>query len=241
MRHLRATIVLGTVILIGSIPAHAQAIDTNRPGFSFTTGVVAPGQWQLETGIGYTRNSDGSNTLTLPQAEFRYGVGSDVEVFVSSIDWLDNSRGNSGLTDPTVGAKVAFGDPGAALDMALLFEVSVPIGDSDLSNDRWNPSLGFIWSYSGGLPLAGTAKLSKFGSDYQFDNGLKLPFEIREGQSAFVEWEANFPESGGSSHWLNGGYQLLREQRLQFDASAGIGLNDRAGDYRFGVGLSYRF
>ena len=69
MRHLRATIVLGTVILIGSIPAHAQAIDTNRPGFSFTTGVVAPGQWQLETGIGYTRNSDGSNTLTLPQAE----------------------------------------------------------------------------------------------------------------------------------------------------------------------------
>ncbi len=240
MRH-SASIAFGVVFSIASMPVHAQAIDTNRPGFSFTTGVVASGQWQLESGIGYTRNSNGSNAVTLPQAEFRYGVGSDVEVFVSSLTWLDNSRGSSGLVDPNVGAKVAFGDPGAALAMALLFEVSVPIGDSDLSNDRWNPSLGFVWSYSGNLPLAGTAKLSKFGDDYQFDNGLKLPFEIRDGQSAFVEWEANFPENGGSSHWLNGGYQLLREQRMQFDASAGIGLNDRAGDYRFGVGFSYRF
>lgn len=219
----------------------AQAIDTNRPGFSFTTGVVAPGKLQLETGLGWARENDDSRSLTIPQAEFRYGVGSDVEVFASNLGWLDNNDGSSGLLDPKIGAKVNFGDARSAFDMALLFEVSVPIGDRDLSNDRWNPALGFVWAYAGQLPLAGTAKLSKFGSDYQFDNGLKAVFQVADGQSAFVEWEANLPESGGSTHWLNGAYQLLLDQDMQVDASAGIGLNDRAGDYRIGVGFSYRF
>ena len=237
------TILIAVIAMTMTVaaPVGAEAIDTNRPGFSFTTGIVSPGTWQLETGLGLTRENDDSRTLSLPQAELRYGVGNDVEVFVSSLGWLDNDEGSSGLIDPNIGAKVNFGDPGSPLDMALLFEISVPIGDSDLSNDRWNPELGFVWAYAGKLPLAGTAKLSKFGDDYQFDNGLKLPFSIRDGQSAFVEWEANLPESGGSTHWLNGAYQVLLEQHMQLDASVGLGLNDRTGDYRFGVGFSYRF
>ena len=93
---------------------------------------------------------------------------------------------------------------------------------------------------SGGLGLAGTVKLSEFDGDFQVDNGLKLPFTFNNRHSAFVEWEANLPESGGSSHWLNGGYQWLLEYGMQVDFNAGVGLNDRAGDYRFGVGFSMR-
>ena len=56
----------------------------------------------------------------------------------------------------------------------------------------------------------------------------------------FVEWEANLPEGGGSTHWLNGGYQWLIDDDMQFDLNAGLGLNDRTADYRVGVGFSIR-
>jgi hypothetical protein len=52
----------------------AQPIDTNRPGFSYSPNVVAPGQWQLETGISYTRADSDTHSTSLPLAELRVGV-----------------------------------------------------------------------------------------------------------------------------------------------------------------------
>ena len=90
------------------------------------------------------------------------------------------------------------------------------------------------------LPFAGTVKFTEFDDSWQLDNGLKLPFAINDNQGVFVEWEANVPEDGGPTHWLNGGFQWLLDDNLQLDFNAGLGLNDRAGDYRWGVGFSYR-
>ena len=64
--------------------AAGQVVDTNRPGFSFTPGVVADGRWQLETGIAYERPDSGSHSISLPQAEARFGLSDGVELFVSS-------------------------------------------------------------------------------------------------------------------------------------------------------------
>lgn len=217
----------------------AQAIDTNRPGFSFSPNVVAPGAWQMETGVGYTRINSNNDSTSLPQAEFRYGIADEVELFISSLGWVDANSG-SGFLDPAIGAKVSVSDAGATVNMAFVFQLSVPIGGNEVSSDSWDPSLAFVWAMSGGLGLAGTVKISESDSDYQVDNGLKLPFSINDSQSAFVEWEANLPENGGSSHWLNGGYQWLLDDRMQVDFNAGLGLNDRAGDYRFGIGFSMK-
>jgi hypothetical protein len=90
----------------------------------------------------------------------------------------------------------------------------------------------------GGIGLAGTVKVSEFDGDYQFDNGLKLPFAINDTQSAFVEWEANLPERGGDSHWLNAGFQWLLSDSMQVDFNAGVGFDERGGDNRLGVGFS---
>ncbi|MEO1204674.1 MAG: transporter, partial [Pseudomonadota bacterium] len=117
---------------------------------------------------------------------------------------------------------------------------SLPTGDDRFSSDEVDPAVAFIWTHSGRFNLAGTAKLSDAPGGYQFDNGLKLPFAIDERRSWFVEWEANVPESGGSSHWANGGFQWLYRDNIQIDLNAGVGLNSRAGDYRFGVGFSIR-
>ncbi len=140
-----------------------------------------------------------------------------------------------------VGAKVNVSNAEAKTQMALLFQLSVPLGDDSFSSDRWDPSLAFIWAHKGDIAIAGTVKVSKFQSGYQLDNGLKVPFSWGDVHSGFVEWEASLPEDGGTTHWLNGGYQWLPSDRNQLDFNAGLGLNDRAGDYRLGVGFSIRF
>jgi hypothetical protein len=220
-----------------------QTIDTNRPGFSFSPNVVGPGQWQLETGISYTRSNDDAHTTSLPLAEIRTGVSRQVEVFLSSLSWSESrfvDNNVSGLVDMTLGTKIKISNEEAKTQIALLFQLSVPTGDSDISSDRWDPSVAFIWAHSGDLAIAGTVKVSEFHSGFQLDNGLKVPFSWGDVHSGFVEWEANLPEGGGSTHWLNGGYQWLLKDHMQFDINAGLGLNERAADYRVGVGFSIR-
>jgi len=232
------------VSLIVPGTATGQAVDTNRPGFSFTPGIVADGRWQLETGIAYDRPGGGSHSLSLPLADARFGLSEGVELFVSSISWSDANLGAgsaSGLVDVAVGTKLALTDNDAKTRMAVLFQLSVPTGDSDFSSDRYDPSAAFIWTHDGGIPLAGTVKVSRYREGFQLDNGLKLPFSLGGAHSAFVEWEASLPEGGNDVHWLNGGYQWLMDERMQLDANAGIGLNDRAGDYRLGAGFSILF
>ena len=223
--------------------AAGQAIDTNRPGFSFSPNVVGPGQWQLETGFSYSRSDNGSYTTSLPGAEIRYGVADQLEIFLSSVTWSKTKSAgsdSSGLADMAIGTKIKIGDADARTQMAVLFQLNVPVGDSNLSSDRWDPSLAFIWAHSGSLPIAGTVKISQFRGGYQLDNGLKLPFSWGDSHSGFIEWEANVPEGGGNTHWLNGGYQWLRDERVQIDFNAGLGLNDRADDYRLGLGFSIK-
>jgi hypothetical protein len=221
--------------------AAAQSIDTNRPGFSFSPNVVDPGQWQLETGISYTHTDSDTHTTSLPLAELRVGVADQVELFASSMSWFrtkSDGEETSGLVDMAIGTKVSIGDAEARTQMAFLFQLSVPIGYYTESSDRWDPSVGFIWSHNAVQVIAGTIKVSRYEGGYRLDNGLKLPFSVGESGSAFVEWEANLPESGDSTHWLNGGYQWLIDDHMQLDFNAGLGLNDSAEGYRLGVGFS---
>lgn len=231
------------IVVLTALPniVVGQSIDTNRPGFSFSPNVVGLGQWQLESGLSYTRSNNSAHTTSLPLLEIRYGVADQIEIYLSSLTWSETqiTGGDaSGLSDIALGTKFKISDAEAALQMALLFQVSVPTGDRDFSSDRWDPSLAFVWAHSGSFPIAGTVKVSDYKNGYQLDNGLKLPFSWADAHSAFVEWEANLPEKGDNTHWLNGGYQWLMNDRTQFDLNAGLGLNDRTDDYRLGIGFS---
>lgn len=241
-RILAAQIFVAFFIISGI--AQAQTVDTNRPGFSFSPIVVADGQWQLETGIAYTRLDSNSSTTALPLAELRFGLSNNLELFVSSLGWAEFESGNSsnsGLTDVTMGTKIGITDNTAVTQMAVLFQLSVPVGANSVTSDRFDPSLAFIWAHNGEFSLAGTVKISEFESGFQLENGLKLPYSWNDSHSAFVEWEAILPEGGGDTHWLNGGYQWLIDNRKQIDFNAGLGLNDEAGDYRLGLGFSVMF
>ena len=235
-----AFLVVVVALLVPSL-AVGQTIDTNRPGFSFSPNVVGPGQWQLETGIMHIQIDKDTSATFVPMAEVRFGVADQLEVFVSSLSWLktkSSSDETSGLVDMALGAKVNVSDAEAKTQMALLFQLSVPTGEHEVSSNRWDPSIAFIWTHSGDLAIAGTVKISQFESGFQLDNGLKLPFSWSDSHSGFVEWEASLQENGGSIHWLNGGYQWLINDRTQIDFNVGLGLNAQADDYRLGGGFS---
>jgi hypothetical protein len=225
-----------------TVPAHAQdAIDTNRPGFSSSPYVLATGMWQIESGIDY--DDDTPSSVTLPLVVLRYGVADEMELLV---DWggfrRDSGGGSSanGITDASVGVKFQVTDD-ENLAVAMLVDVSVPVGSSEFSSDSWDPAVGVAWQYSGSLTWAGTAQITRQSGNYGFDNGVKLVFAPLGAGSAFVEWEANLPDSGGATHALNGGYLWLRTPNAQFDVNASIGLNDRAPDWGLGFGYAFRF
>ena len=223
--------------------ARAQDIDTNRPGFSFTPGIVPVGRWQLETGFSFTRFDSETRAVSLPLAEVRTGVADRVEVFVASLSWSQLQVPGpdvSGAEDIAVGTKIGLAEDDARTRLALLLELGVPTGASEFTADRWDPTAGLVWAHDASLPLAGTLLLTDLEDGLLLANGLKVPFSWGEVHSGFAEWEANVPERGGSAHWLNGGYQWLLGDRAQVDASVGIGLSDAAGDVRFGGGFSIR-
>ncbi|MEM9379170.1 MAG: transporter [Planctomycetota bacterium] len=233
--------ILAAAALAGA--ADAQTIDTNRPGFSFTPGIVPVGLWQLETGLSFTRFDARTRAATLPLAELRMGVAERVEFFAASMTWSrieEPGSDTSGFEDFAVGTKIGLSPGDASARLALLLEVGVPAGASGLTTDRWDPTAGLVWAWDAALPLAGTSILTDLEDGVLFANGLKVPFSWRDRHSGFAEWEANVPEGGGSANWLNGGYQWLLGERMQFDASVGLGIGGLAGDYRFGVGFSIR-
>jgi len=222
----------------------AQMIDTNRPGFTFSAAVVDPGQWQLETGFDYVRGNGSARSWSLPVAEVRLGIVDRLEFFLNGISWGWQDSGstqNNGFKDMGVGLKYNLTGSDSAVSTALLAQLSVPVGDSEFTSDRWDPAIAFIWASNSAVPLAGTFKVSKFESGYQLDNGLKWAFPMGDSVTTFIEWEANMPEAGGDTHWMNLGFQLLRSSDTQLDLSAGVGLNRAADDYRLGIGFSHRF
>ncbi len=238
------SIAIATPLLLYAPMTPAGPVDTNRPGFSFSPNVVGTGVWQLETGVDYSRSEGGLRTLELPNAELRYGIDDRVEVFVAGLNWIDADLGASsasGFSDLQIGTKIGLVDANSPTRLAMLFLVSAPTGDDAFTSDSWDPKLGLVWSTAGKLPLAGTVTVTEQDGKLRLDNGLKLPFTLNERQSMFVEWEANVPESGSTTHFLNSGFQWLLDDATQLDAGLDLGLDKLGDDYRFGVGFSRRF
>jgi hypothetical protein len=205
---------------------------------------MAVGVWQVESGIDYTRDGGSdrnSRNYSLPAAEIRVGVLDGAELYLNSLNWTrqENDRGtNRGFQDFKVGTK--FRTTTGDFASAVLAEVLIPAGDDAFTADRWDPAVAYAWLHNPSS-IAGMARVRRIKNGVQFDNAFKWSFAAGSAGSAFLEWEANLPEGGDDAHWLNLGYTLSGVAGMQLDANAGVALNDAAGDYRLGVGFSYRF
>jgi hypothetical protein len=236
--------VIGIAVSAQSAVAQSgEPINTERPSFSASPFVLSPGAWQIETGLQYVDDDSGADysLLVLPQALLRYGMSDEVELQLSlpSLLWLDAGNNNdSGMSDAAFGVKIRMTDDIASTSVAFLAGVSLPTGDDEFTSDSFDPRIGAAWAHS---RYFGTATITRADGDYTFENGVGVTFALRNATSAFAEWQATFPDGGGSIHRLNGGWLWSPKNSMQWDVNASLGLNDRAPDFSIGGGFSYRF
>lgn len=234
---------LGAVSAQDALAQSASPMRTERPSFSTNAYVLPAGAWQIETGYLYTNDSDGADfeQHTLPQALLRYGLNEDVELQFGwpGLSWRDAGNGSdNGMNDASIGVKVQVTDDYAATPLSFFAALSLPVGDDEFSSDSYDPSIGAAWAHA---RFFGTVLISASDNDYTFENGLGMNFALQGNTSAYAEWQATVPEDGGSAHSLNGGILWLRQENMQLDLNAALGLNDRAADFSIGAGFSYRF
>ena len=223
-------------------------INTERPSFSSSPLVLPTGLWQIETGYQFTHD-EGASSLkdhTLPNLLLRFGFHEKLELQLSGVTYkwqeIDGLEEN-GFQDAGLGIKWQVNDSDAVVPVGLFAGISLPVGSSEFTNDKYDPSIGVFWSHSGALDWFGAAVLKYSNELFTFDNAIGISFSLPGNTGAFVEYLGNFYEDDNeeSGHNLNLGATWLLSDTLQLDINGGVGLNSEANDYYTGMGISYRF
>ncbi len=214
---------------------------TDRPDQTESAVTVAPGSYQIETGILHTEIQSRGRTLEVTEAFgtlVRIGLRERLELRVGFDGWISVPR-SDGIGDASIGAKFLIAEEtDESPQIAVLAGSSVPVGDDRFTSDDYAPSARIALSKSFGDSLGLGFNLgAEFPeSDEILIYTLAAGLGIDDANSAFVEV---FGDSE-SSHSLDVGWTHLARPNLQFDVAAGAGITDEAPDWFFGVGVSAR-
>lgn len=238
-----------------------RPMETDRPSFSASPGTVTPGHILTESGYTYSYNKDDgikTQSHVLPELLLRLGIFNDLE---ARLNWTGYKREKTsrhsidqttdGFTGVSLGIKHKIYQNASGLRLAYIAEVALPIGSSSIGENVTVPKGIFIWSMpvSERLSLGGNVNFSgpvSEGERYlQTDLSLIGSGTIFGNLSGFIEYYSTIPSSQPADvftqHVADGGLIYLIDERYQFDAKIGFGLNDAADDFFTGVGFSCRF
>ncbi len=251
-------------------PAHGQArpgpLVTDRPDQTESPAVVVPGLAQFEAGWTFSREREGGvevRSHAVPQVLARIGIVPRAELRLGFAGWTRSAeRGGgggpaavtSGIGDLDVGFKYGFTEGGgAAPAIALIGMLTLPTGADGIGSDRANPTvrLAFASTLSERVSLgynvgatASSLPAPQGGTDTLVDAlyTVSFGFAVAERVGAFAESFGTFAlsDAGASRHALDGGVTFQAADNLQFDVSAGVGLNSAADDWFIGAGIAVR-
>lgn len=240
---------------------------TDRPDRTESAAVVAPGYVQVETGVLLTRDEGGGaevEGVEGPGTLVRIGLGGRTELRLGWGGWVREEvdgagpRGGTitvdGAADAEVGAKVRLrNEAGRLPEAALLVGVSVPVGDEELTSDRYDPSIllslahtlseRLALGYNAGVAWSsapGETGATETSSHLVYSAALGLGLGERLGAFAELFGEEPIDAPGSSAVSLDGGFTYLLRPNLQLDLFAGAGLTDDAPDWFAGAGVSFR-
>jgi hypothetical protein len=132
------------------------------------------------------------------------------------------------------------------IDLSATIGAGLPTGTKAITGPGVQPYVQFPWSWHLGgswgisgmftnflLPADPTNKLST-------ETTFVLDREFGERSFLFVEYVGDYHVNGGPSYLFNSGrgYRITPTQQIDFHV--GIGLNDNAPAYIFGIGYSFR-
>jgi len=234
-------------------------IVTDRPTDSASPTLVPGHTFQLELGYKLSRLDKGSThsyTRVFPDLLARYGVHRKVEARLVAAGWSFESGdgpGNDGFSDISVGTKIALAaERGRRPQSSLLVDVSLPVGQGDVTSDYVIPKVLYLGSNTLSDRLSLTYNVgpslvtmdSDGGSDTSVDlnYAIALSRSVRGPFSLFGELYGGFALGSDrlDRHSLQLGTTILLSPRFQIDVRAGAGLVRNEPDWLVGAGLAFR-
>jgi hypothetical protein len=229
-----------------SCPRSSSEIATDRPDVTNSSLVVPQGSFQQENGVNIS-GRDGGQVWDGTNTRLRLGIAQCFEVLVDLPDFFDalSGRGDTGFTNVTPALKWQISPLPEKVDLSATMGVGLPTGTRAIVEQGAQPYVQFPWSWelSDGWGLSGmftnfftpSVPTSKIAGETTF----VIEREFGKSTFLFVEYVGDYREYGGPSYLFNsgGGYRFTRTQQIDFHI--GIGLNDIAPSYIFGIGYSY--
>jgi hypothetical protein len=234
-------------------------IATDRPTDSASPGLVPRRTLQFETGYKFTRiegEGERQDSHTAPDLLVRYGINKRVEARLFVTGWTfqnTDSGDNDGFNDVSLGAKIALAEEsGRRPHMGLLVDVSLPLGQSDLTNDYVIPKVLFLaahgltdkigLTYNVGPSLVTSKDGGGSQTDVDLNYAVALSGVTGGPLTLFGEVYGAFVFGGDRSnrHAFQTGATVLLQRSFQIDFRVGLGLVDHEPDWLAGVGLASR-
>jgi hypothetical protein len=257
------------VLLISPRPAGCQSpeeearaagpIVTDRPTDSAAPVVVPRRTFQLEFGYKWSRLDDDSgraDSHVLPDLLARYGISRRVEARLVAPGWSFQSSDMdlpNGFNDISLGAKFALAEErGLRPQMALLVDLSLPVGDDEFTNDEVIPKVLFLGAntltdrlgltYNVGPSVVTSAIDCESESNVDLNYAVALSGSTGGPVSLFGEFFGAFVSGSDRSnrHNFQTGTTVLLSPLVQIDFRGGVGLVDNEPDWFVGAGFAFR-
>jgi hypothetical protein len=228
-------------------PQKEGPIETDRPDVTNSSVVVPQGSFQNENGINFSQR-DGGRALDGTDSRLRWGVAPCLEILVDIPTYFAALRAplNSGFTDVVPAVKWQISSIPGKFDLSATLGAGLPTGTKAIAGPGVQPYVQFPWSWqlSGGWSISGM--LTNFFMPADQTNKLStettfvLERELGDRAFLFIEYVGDYHVHGGPSYLFNsgGGYRITPTQQIDFHV--GVGLNDNAPAYIFGMGYSFR-
>ena len=228
-------------------PQKDSPIDTDRPDVTNSSVVVPQGSFQSENGINFSQR-DGDHVFDGTDSRLRWGVAPCLEILVDIPTYFAALRApmNSGFTDVVPAIKWQISPLPGKIDLSATLGAGLPTGTKAIAGPGVQPYVQLPWSWqlSGGWSISGM--LTNFFTPVDPTNKITteatfvLEREFAERAFLFIEYVGDYHVHGGPSYLFNsgGGYRITPTQQIDFHI--GVGLNDNAPAYIFGMGYSFR-
>jgi len=246
-------------------PGDEPEMVSDRPDQTESPVVLPPGYMQLELGAVYTRDDESGVRFEATEALgslLRIGLNERCELrlgwagYVSEKSRLHGLKADAdGVGDAELGTKIHLrNESGAQPEIALVVVTSLPVGDDELSSERFDPTFRLAFGHT----LSERAELGynvgvTWASELTGDGGrttlssylysVVLGFGLSERWGTFVELYGEFPGTapGDPVHSFDTGLTYAVGPNVQLDVAGGLGLSEGADDWYVGVGVSVRF
>jgi hypothetical protein len=228
-------------------PQKESPIGTDRPDVTNSSLVVPQGSFQNENGINFSQRH-GDHEFEGSDSRLRWGIAPCLEILVDIPTYFAALRGplNSGFSNVTPAIKWQISPLPGKIDLSATLGAGLPTGTKAIAGPGVQPYVQFPWSWElgGGWGISGmftnfivpadpTNKLST-------ETTFVIERKVAEHAFLFIEFVGDYHVHGGPSYLFNsgGGYRITPTQQIDFHI--GIGLNDNAPTYIFGIGYSFR-